>query len=101
MSQGATSGFSLPVSIRRSSMMSSTYERRCSPAAEILPAYSPIFAGVWFPGIRTSAAKPRMALRGVRMSWLTLARKAFFVWFISSALTFRRSISASRRRRMP
>ena len=89
LSSTADSGKSVFSSDRRSasiferSRMSLMIDSRCRPALSIL------FSRSWNTWgeepLRSRCVSPRMALSGVRISWLMLARKAPLAWFAASA----------------
>ena len=81
---------SLPASILAMERTSLMRPRRCSPALRIRPRL------FWMAGLapgsrRVSWAKPRMAFRGVRSSWLMLARKVLLARLASCAFCSDRS----------
>ncbi len=77
------SRLSLPASILEKSSTSSTRFSSMRPASRMAPnSFLPPGSG-WLR--RPIWAKPRMALRGVRISWLMLARNSLRVWASRSA----------------
>ena len=80
-SSGCMSSSSRLPSIREMSMRSSIRSRRRLPldSTVVMSSCCRGLSGPSSPLIRISL-KPRMAVSGVRSSWLTLARKSVFAW---------------------
>ncbi|MNT79813.1 hypothetical protein D3C72_2191920 [compost metagenome] len=82
--------FIWPASIFDMSRMSLMTCRRCLPLSWMSRAYSEYFGEPIGPNMPASriSEKPRMALSGVRSSWLILARNSDFALLAASARSF-------------
>ncbi len=58
---------------------------RCSPLRRMVPTYSARLAASWSLSPASRSAKPRMAVMGVRISWLMLARNSLLAALAASA----------------
>ena len=83
-SSGLSCRVSLPASMLATSSRSVISTSRCSPDSRIRRMRC-CCASLSEASICSSCAKPRMALSGVRNSWLIVARKRLLAWFAASA----------------
>ncbi|MPN26751.1 hypothetical protein SDC9_174176 [bioreactor metagenome] len=91
---GISSSVSLPASIFDRSSTALMMSSRWLPAASSLSRRS-LCSGLR-PPRRIRCAMPVMALSGVRISWLMLARKALFAWLAASAASLATLSSCAR-----
>ena len=84
---GTHSTSSLPASARERSSRSSIKVRRCRPFRMIMSLRCEWRSGSAL-SVASSSAAPSIAVSGVRISWLTFARKALFARLAASAVSF-------------